>query len=164
MKSTHPGVTQPCGRLHNNESRSQDFIRPTTAESETFLGNVHFVTLVNCTSQVQHPFKGYWKLVTCNSFYFAFCIQTPKGDWCKAREFKTQKVKVGSPDSVHCTQSKGTLLHAALWMGSPGWKHCFSNYVSVLWKWGWKVWVCIHVLAEIHIVRMYPMKLSQWAW
>lgn len=41
MKSKHPGVAQPCGGLHSNVSRSLDFIRPTSAESETFLDNVH---------------------------------------------------------------------------------------------------------------------------
>jgi len=45
---------------------------------------------------------------------------------------------VGSPDSVHYIESTGMPQHT-IWMASPGWKHCFSNSVSVWWKWGWKM-------------------------
>lgn len=46
---------------------------------------------------------------------------------------------VGSPDSVHCIQSKGILLNRIFWVKTLVFK------LSVLWKWGWKVWVCINL-------------------
>lgn len=51
MKSKHPGVAQPCGGLHSNMSRSLDFIRPTSAESETFLDNVHSIFFVGLVAK-----------------------------------------------------------------------------------------------------------------
>lgn len=87
--------------------------------------------------------------------FLLFCTlhTNPKRSWCKAMEFKTRRGKVESPDSVHCIQSKGMLLHTVLWMEPLGWKHCFSPYVFVLWKCGWKLWGCTDVLAEIQMVK-----------
>lgn len=69
----------------------------------------------------------------------SFCtlIQTPEGDWCKAMKFKTRKEMVESLDSVYKARE---CCCSVLWMGSPGWKHCFSPCVFVLWKWDWKLW------------------------
>lgn len=145
-----------------------DFIRPTTgqwthhsvgleAKDCCFLCLTGpFVTCYLIVSHVQETALFQGLLGTSYLQFLLICTlhTNPKRRLvCKTMEFKNRKEKVESPGSVYCIQCKGMLLHTGLWMGSPGWKHCFSPCVFVLWIWGWKLWGCIDVLAEIQMVK-----------